>query len=622
MGDPLKTHFSYIFLVLVLSSCAEESNDNPEETVCIEAPTEVVASSTGEAYIFDVDPIISSGDPALSPSSLYLDNYRKLVTLEHLDGTGVLNGQYVSVREGLICNGKYKAQEDSQSFLYTHDQPGYQEAMTYYFSDGFRSYLDQLGALAPTDPVMLVAHCMEEDNAFFVRYEDETGATTQLVCLGDSTATEGASYADDAAVTIHELQHATTVETYSPDEDLNQFWYDEAGGLNEAVSDFMALLYLSPSLGDFDPKLFSRWALGTFIPGIVGSRGAHRCPVYDPSYPDCIDYESGAQGFSAESGTASYSYPDGLGWPYANNFNGPGYLRSIYEDYSSQEEIHNTSTLLVGALWDAYEAVLENYPENPNQARALLSKLVLEAIKHLPMPTSDSLSPVTYRGYASNLMDWALGVGFTEADLAGLEVALAERGLSGDPELEAGWATIGDGVAETPGLRVLDNPVILKSWFIPFGYSPETVPQGIDTGLNGRLDPGELVALWFDVGNSSEVTAGGLELRVTSLSEYIEVESNSFNDGAISTSQAQIRYFKVNGSGVVEALTHESDTYDVPTGSSYFLTNPYFDASYGTALWVSVHEDAPSGESVQFQVVVQAPNAAEAETLVFETTIQ
>ncbi len=35
----------------------------------------------------------------------------------------------------------------------------------------------------------------------------------------------------------------TTVTTYSSEYDLNQFWYDEAGSLNEAISDFMSLMF-------------------------------------------------------------------------------------------------------------------------------------------------------------------------------------------------------------------------------------------------------------------------------------------------------------------------------------------------------------------------------------------
>jgi hypothetical protein len=391
-------------IATALAGCAKGSSDSQGVNCAASSLEPNVATDTGTARVFSPDPILASGQDALSPTSLQLDSFAKGVTLERLGGHGVLEGKYVDVRNGLGCDGWFGAFDAQNAFAYPHSDARFQEAMSYYWGDQYRSSLDKAGYLQPSLPVHVLAHCSKEDNAFFMRGKDSGGNRVELVCLGDSVATPGASYADDATVTVHELQHATTTDTYSFSENLNSFWYDEAGSLNEAVSDFMALVFEEPLVSPtFDPRVFSRWALGTFIPHHAGTRGAHKCPAYDPTYPSCTGFPA----FSATNNTISYVYPDGMGWPYANNFQGPGYARDAFSTYKGQEEIHNAGILLTGALWDVYEAIKANHSGNQAEAQSLSTKLVMESISHLPKPTSSSGSPVSYRGLATQLVTYA-----------------------------------------------------------------------------------------------------------------------------------------------------------------------------------------------------------------------
>jgi hypothetical protein len=604
-------------LAAVFTGCAKEDVAAPG--YCAPQQRPLNGAKTGVARVFMPDPIIGSGIATLAPTASNLDAHARAANLSNLLGTGVLAGKYADVRDGSVCGASYGAYDLDGQFSYSHSDARFQEAMTYYWSDKFRSELDGLGYLGSSGSsavraVRILANCPVTENAFFVRTADEQGQPLDLVCLGHSTATPGARYADDAMVTVHELQHATTTGVYN--DHLKQFWYDEAGALNEAVSDFMALMQQQPLLGSQDPKLFSRWALGAFMPGRSSSRGAHRCPTYDPTYPAC----GGFPAFSADSNKISYVYPDGMGWPHANGFRGPGYASSAFSTYASQEEIHNASVLMTGALWDVYEGIRANHGGDAAAARALASKLVLEALKHLPRPYT---TPITFRALASQMSLYAATVGLTASDQASMTAALTERGLLGGPQVAAHWASVGPGNASvTPGMRILDNPPRLKGWLVDMFQTLEAtalVPQGIETN-NGKLDPGELVAVWFDIQNGDATTAGGVTLTVTALDAYATFQEQA-NIGIVSSTQAQLMYGKINGTAVVSALSSSNPTYHVATGNTYFRTNPYFDRTYSHAFWVKVSPSAPSGATMRFQVQARPSNGATS-TVIFSATIQ
>lgn len=617
MRVPIGKHHLLLLLSFSLFSCGQDEPAPPPTDSCAPSTLNSISGSEGFAMVFAPDPAASSGDMNLTPSSLKLDDYRSAVTLLRLGGHGVLEGQYVDVRNGLKCSEWFGAHDSRNQFSYSHNDFRFQEAMSYYYGDQYRAKLDAAGYLEPRQPVRIIAHCMLEDNAFFVRRRADDGSVIPTVCLGDSAVTRGASYGDDAIVTVHELQHATTVDLYTVGdlyEDLNQFWYDEAGALNEAISDFMGLVYTAPLLGpSLDPKVFGRWALDRFYPNQSGTRGAHKCPLY---VKNCMDFLP----FSAKNNSISYVYPDGLGWPYADNYQGVSPLRVAYSTYPAQEEIHNAGVLMEGALWDVYESIQASYGGNVEKAEMLSMKLVLESIRHLDRPTSAHRSPVTFRSFASTLLktgrELELGLGPKDMDI--IEKALAARGLVGGAWLDSKWAAPGDG----KGMKVFDSPTDLKVWMARMGVDPNRITHGIDTGLNGKLDPGEIAVIWFDLKNVSETTAGGVELDVILPSGAGVVFLNKdVNAGYFEDLRAQIRYGKINGTGVVNALNNSANSSDnVPISNSYFSTNRFFERSWFTALWVKVSPQASRG--IPFNIRVRAtPSNGEASSVDFPVTI-
>ena len=208
--------------------------------------------------------------------------------------------------------------------------------------------------------------------------------------------------------------------------------------------------------------------------------------------------------------------------------------------------------------------------------------------------------------------------GFTQADQSSLAEALKSRGLYLAPRiLDPQWLSVGSGTnfrirsSKTPGLRVLDDPVILKRWLIQQGSEPSVVKQDLSSALNSELDPGEVAMIWFDLQNESSLTAGGVLLTVTSLDPDIEIMDYRFNFGFLSGSslnQTQVMYGKINGRSIVSSLNSGALRVSVPTEHSYFATNPYFNQSYRTGIWVRAKSTLPHGKWVKFRVQATPAN--------------
>ena len=608
-----------MMLGLGMAACADNQTRNTLDGCSLKA-TGVNAPSLGQGLIYEVDPMFASGDPTLSPLSSQLDEYRSETQLRFLSGNGLLDGNYVSVTNFLQCAGDYLAFDELNQFYYGSSDPEFQEVMAYHYGTEFRHYLNEIGYLEHPDPIELTAQCRLQDNAFYVRTLSG-GKIKNRVCMGASVSTFGAHYADDSVVTIHELQHSVTANHYSSTVDFNQLLFDEAGSINESVSDFIAMVMSDRESvpASIDRRRFSRWALGSFDRAYDASRGAHRCPQYDPSYPDCTGFEKDASvGFSAEQNRVSYVFPAGMGWPYGKNFTGPGYLKKVFTTFSRQEQIHNHGVFFTGALWEAYEALKFGSGGSLEKARELMVSVVIETLKNLPKPTEASRSPITYIGFIDQLVALAPVVGFSQSQLSELEGAFRARGLLDSPELGNGWAALAPVSGSVDGLLVVDHPAQLKRWISRFGYSPSLIPQGPVTGLNGKMDSGEIVMLWFNIQNLDPVTAGSIELTVSSKNENLEILGPGLNFGFISNSKAQIRYSKINGSKVVNALSSPSSDFHVPTGNSYFLTNPQFRNSPVTGIWARVSGDP--NELVEIELEVRPENGP-AQTLTLTDVI-
>ncbi len=614
------------------------------------------AGSQGKSNVFMIDPIVSSGNQNLMPNSSGLDQYVTPVALTNLNGLGVLDGSLVSIRNRVNCADGFGAYDEKNQFLYSHSDFRFQEAMSYYYSNIYQGRINQNGFLISTDPVVILAHCESVDNSYFTKDQDQSkkiarGREFNEVCLGDSNWTSGAYYADDAQVVLHELQHAATVDNYSPVINLNQFSYDEAGDLNEGISDASSLAFtdvLLPPGSSFDTKLFSRWALGTFNsnPNHNSVRGAHRCPMYDSSFPNCTAYPAFTLPSDANGNktSISYVYPDGLGWPFPNNYKSQNMVAvsTIYQSFASDEEIHNDDVIIVGALWEIYSSLKQNRQGDAGKAFNLFQKLVLESVRHLPLPTSANRSPVTFIRFSNQLVSTAnLLTELTVNDRSAIVQVLKDRGLYNMPTLQtASWVGVGPGTfkqkpySPTPGVFIQDNPQVLAKWLRQLGIDSIAVPQGLETGLNSTLDPGELAVIWFDLQNNDDLTVGGALLTVTSTDPDIQILDARFNvsyRGDVHKNQTQIMYGKINGKTMgtllnpVENSTQTGFTFTT-SGNTYFTTDPLFGIYSRTGVWIKANANVPHGKVINFEIqAIPANGSAEVQanptTVVFPVTI-
>ena len=617
--------FHWLLIFILFGTGCEPNHtaiDVVQQNQCATPSLSITAGSAGSAYVFLPDPIVSSDNLNLSPLSTHLDDYKKSVTLFRLEGRGVLKGDWVEVVNGLQCDMDYNAYSPNNQFLYSHQDSRFQEAMAYYYGDLFRDEVQKTGYLQPRGVVTIVAHCDLGDNSSFIRFISKSGKVTEIVCLYDSISSPGAFYGDDAMVTLHELQHATTVDNYSLNSDLNQFWYDEAGALNEAISDFMSLIYsadlflqgqaLDPK---FDSKIFSRWALGTFDPNGSHTRGAHACPTYDSKFPSCDHFPAFSPPTLANGNltSISYIYPDGLGWPFPS-YAGTSTVKDIFERYVGFEEIHNVSVLMLGALWDVYSGIQENHKSEVGFARKTSTQLILESLRHLPQANlNTNHSPVTFIAFAGKMVEASNAMNdLTSQDKKWVQQALSNRGLYQYPSIaRSNWAVPGPGTnfristTVSPGVYVEDNPSLLKKWLRQMGVKSFSIPQGLSPALNNQLDPGEVATLWFDIQNTADQTAGGVVITVTSSDPDVQIVDGTLNIGFMTQSglnQGQLMYAKINGANIVKSLSSPGGGSGFETGNTYFKTNPNFSRIFTNALWVQVAAQAAHGKTVNLEV--------------------
>jgi Zn-dependent metalloprotease len=191
------------------------------------------APSSGSGKVFNPNPVASSGNTALTDQNNAdvpeLNNARVSVTLERLDGSGFLKGQFADLTATGI-EGGYKeagqASSESGDFEYTRGNDAFEEVMSYSFVDQAQMYLrDSLGYTDVVNrSIPIHAHYFDETNAF---YSPANGG----LHFGD----RGVDAAEDAEVIVHEYGHAV-LDDILPSAINNR----EGRALHEGFADYFA----------------------------------------------------------------------------------------------------------------------------------------------------------------------------------------------------------------------------------------------------------------------------------------------------------------------------------------------------------------------------------------------
>ncbi len=183
-------------------------------------------SSGPVGAVFVPNPVQSSGDESLTdqkdsdaavPASAYYT-----VPLTNLDGSGYLQGDYVSVKSS---TGK-PAYSPSGQFIYTRHQDEFEQVMAYFWITESEKYLQSLG-FGRTYPAI-------NNYPYRVRI-DQYGADNSFTT--DHPTNEiryGKGGVDDAEVILHEYGHAIHFGQGFA------FASEEAGAISEAFGDYWA----------------------------------------------------------------------------------------------------------------------------------------------------------------------------------------------------------------------------------------------------------------------------------------------------------------------------------------------------------------------------------------------
>jgi zinc metalloprotease ZmpB len=191
----------------------------------------------GSALIFDPNPVVTSGRGDLR-DGMDVDQYRKLVTVPRLDGSGYLRGSWVET----LTDQPPDAREPGLSFAYSSRDPRFEEAMAYVFGDRSLARADSLGftGLFPR-PLRMHLHATQADNSWYSR-------PTREIILGDG----GVDDAEDGDIILHETAHALH------DALVPGFGQGDTRAISEGFADFWAAsLTGEPCIGDWDATSYS-----------------------------------------------------------------------------------------------------------------------------------------------------------------------------------------------------------------------------------------------------------------------------------------------------------------------------------------------------------------------------
>ena len=233
----------------------------------------LLRSADGRGRVFNPNPVVAlkdfrlmdQGDSADAiPEEAYTD-----VILSELDGSGFLNGPYVSTR--LTDN---RANEPTLEFNYLRDDSRFEEVMVYYHIDAVGRYLKELGFDFVNDWQIPANVHFGMTRAGF--YNDSDGS----INFGDA----GVDVAEDAEVIIHEYGHAIL------DRQVPSINRGEGGAIHEGFSDFLAASFFSAVSDGFSDSIVFEWA-GSGDPEI-----ATRPVNSNKRYPEDIVGEPHADG--------------------------------------------------------------------------------------------------------------------------------------------------------------------------------------------------------------------------------------------------------------------------------------------------------------------------------------
>jgi hypothetical protein len=198
-----------------------------------------------QARVFDPHPVATLNDTSLRDDTAIPDGAYSTVELVGLDGSGHLDGTFVST-----VNTPGRVQRDDGVFLFTRADRAFKEVMVYFHIDRAQRYIQSLGFdNVLNHPIKVNVVGRTDDNSDY-------SPTTKALRFG----TGGVDDAEDAEIILHEYGHAVQ------DDQVPGFGAgDECGAMGEAFGDYLAASFfadtkparLRPCVGSWDAVSYS-----------------------------------------------------------------------------------------------------------------------------------------------------------------------------------------------------------------------------------------------------------------------------------------------------------------------------------------------------------------------------
>jgi hypothetical protein len=195
--------------------------------------------------VFDPNPVVALNDTTLEDSSPIPDTAYTEVDLPDVDGSGHLDGPFVST-----ANTPNRIKQDDGKFLFKRADQAFKEVMVYFHIDRVQRYIQELGFTNVLNkPIKVNIKGRTDDNSDY-------SPLTKALRFGIG----GVDDAEDADIILHEYGHAIQ------DDQVPGFGAsDEGGAMGEGFGDYLAASFfadlkparLQPCVGSWDAVSYS-----------------------------------------------------------------------------------------------------------------------------------------------------------------------------------------------------------------------------------------------------------------------------------------------------------------------------------------------------------------------------
>ncbi len=513
---------------------------------------ETVATATGSGYVFDPDPLTSSGAPYGPPfidssdSDLTeLNDERILVDLLEIslgnDSNYRLEGPHVKITGGGSLAPPYEppAIASSTDFTFTRGEDHFEAVNAYYHLDKSQRYVQSIGFFdRQNSPLTVNPRAFASDNSFYT-------PSRNIVEFGIG----GVDDAEDAGVLWHEYAHSL-LEAGAPGLNASS----EGQALHEGWSDFWATSYLrllaETSVGKRDDwENVFRWDSGDgqIWPG----RSVTRAGVY-PAATTCEDAGD-------SNGDGCNIYTDGLLWATA--------LMEIYTDVGKS---------VVDRLLLQSHSYLSHPVTFVDAAEA-----VVQADRDLfgGVHTASIIGRLSDRGYLGVVGPIVSHHPLPASEQLGGSVRVEVEAFQGNSPIQS--VTLSHRVAGSGDF--VDQPVVLESGAV-FGTQlslpsePSTVEyyiEAVDEANTHTRLPGDINAFFsFDVGPDFEApTISHVPLALASAALWPPQVVASVDDN-LGVDTVWVEFAIEDGGGTVYESGSFGLAYDGTDYRGYFTTDP------------------------------------------------